>query len=204
METPLFIEIALAVTVVVAVVLIGVLIWIGNEQQRKALDELRTDVRQWALGDLEIKRMKAAREIRILDPMGWLDNMVRKVMGISPRISDVAGVLERPEAIVTITDNARYLVFSPVQPDQMSKIIHDLDRLQRIRDTSPLIPMRMIGKRRSKIETYELSALNAGMFFDIEADKVWRMIAKRPLESNRLWIYDIPGPWETTKRRDRT
>ena len=117
MESPLFIEIALAVTVVVAVVLIGVLIWIGNEQQRKALEELRTDVRDWALGDLEIKRMKAAREIRILDPMGWLDNMVRKVMGISPRISDVAGVLERPEAVVTITENARYLVFSPVHPD---------------------------------------------------------------------------------------
>ena len=64
--------------------------------------------------------------------------------------------------------------------------------------------MRMIGKRRTKIETYELSALNAGMFFDIEADKVWRMIAKRPLESNRLWIYDIPGPWEASKPRDRS
>lgn len=200
---PLFIEIALAVTVVVAVVLIGVLIWIGNEQQRKALEELRTDVRQWALGDLEIKRMKAAREIRILDPMGWLDNMVRKVMGISPRISDIAGVLEKPEAVVTITENARYLVFSPVHPDQMGRIIQDLDRLQRIRDTSPLNPMRKIGKRRSKVDTYELSALNAGMFFDIEADKVWRMIAKRPLESNRLWIYDIPGPWEVSKTRER-
>jgi hypothetical protein len=199
MESPLFIEIALAVTVVVAVVLIGVLIWVGNEQQRKALDELRTDVRQWALGDLEIKRMKAAREIRILDPMGWLDNMVRKVMGVSPRISDIAGVLDKPEAVVTITENARYLVFSPVHPDQMGRIIQDLDRLQRIRDTSPLNPMRKIGKRRSKVETYELSALNAGMFFDIEADKVWRMIAKRPLESNRLWIYDIPGPWEASK-----
>jgi hypothetical protein len=203
MQSPLLIEIALAVTVVVAVVLIGVLIWIGNEQQRKALEELRTDVRQWALGDLELKRMKAAREIKILDPMGWLDDMVRKVMGISPRISDIAGVLERPEAVVTITDNARYLVFSPVHPDQMSRIIQDMDRFQRIRDTSPLIPMRMLGKRRSKVETYELSALNAGMFFDIEADKVWRMIAKRPLESNRLWIYDIPGPWEASKLRDR-
>jgi hypothetical protein len=203
MESPLFIEIALAVTVVVAVVLIGVLIWIGNEQQRKALDELRTDVRQWALGDLELKRMKAAREIKILDPMGWLDNMVRRVMGVSPRISDIAGVLDRPEAVVTITDNARYLVFSPVHPDQMGRIIQDLDRIQRIRDTSPLIPMRKLGRRRSKVEIYELSALNAGMFFDIEADKVWRMIAKRPLDSNRLWIYDIPGPWEATKSKDR-
>jgi len=199
MESPLFIEIALAVTVVVAVVLMGILIWIGNEQQRKALEELRTDVRQWALGDLELKRMKAAREIEILDPLGWLDDMVRKAMGISPHISDIAGVLERPEAVVTITDNARYLVFSPVHPDQMSRIIQDMDRLKRIRDTSPLIPMRMLGKRRSKVETYELSALNAGMFFDIEADKVWRMITKRPLDSNRLWIYDIPGPWEASK-----
>jgi hypothetical protein len=196
MDNPLFLEVALAVTVVVAVVLIGMLIWIGNEQQRKALEELRTDVRQWALGDLEIKRMKAAREIRILDPIGWLNDMVRKVMGVSPRISDIAGVLERPEAIVTITHNARYLVFSPVSPDRISKIIQTLDRLERIRDTSPLMPMRRLGKRRSKVESYELSALNAGMFFDVEADKVWRMITKRPLDGNRLWIYNIPGPWE--------
>lgn len=196
MDTPLFLEVALAVTVVVAVVLVGMLIWIGNEQQRKALEELRNDVRQWALGDLEIKRMKAAREIRILDPIGWFNDMVRKVMGVSPRISDIAGVLERPEAVVTITQNARYLVFSPVSPDQISKVIQELDRKERIRDTSPLMPMRRLGKRRSKVESYELSALNAGMFFDVEADKVWRMIAKRPLDSNRLWIYSIPGPWE--------
>jgi hypothetical protein len=78
----------------------------------------------------------------------------------------------------------------------MRKMIHLLDRQRMIRDTSPLIPMRKLGKRRSKVGSYELSALNAGTFFDVEANLVWRMVAKRGLNSNQLWIYDLPGPWE--------
>jgi len=194
----LVLEIILSFIVLAAVIMLGALTWIGNERQNKSLEELRMDVRQWALGDLEIKREKAAREINIMDPISWLDDMVRRAMGTSPHIRDIASVLQKPDAIVTISENGRYLVFSPVRPDQMRKIIHKLDRSRKIRDTSPLRPMKQLGKRRSKVGAYELSALNAGIFFDVEADKVWKMVVKRSLDTNRLWIYDIPGPWETS------
>jgi len=74
-------EVALAVSVLAAVILIGVLISIGNERQRRALEELRSDLRQWALGDLEIKREKAVREIQIIDPLAWLRDVTRRVTG---------------------------------------------------------------------------------------------------------------------------
>jgi len=43
------------------------------------------------------------------------------------------------------------------------------------------------------METYELSALNAGIFFDLEAERVWQMVADRPLNSNRLCLYQFPA-----------
>ena len=43
-------EVVLAISVLAAVVVVGVLISIGNERQRKAIEQLRDDVRNWALG----------------------------------------------------------------------------------------------------------------------------------------------------------
>ena len=51
----------------------------------------------------------------------------------------------------------------------------------------------MATRGRTKMESYELSALTAGIFFDLEADRVWRMVADRPLNSNRLWLYEFPA-----------
>lgn len=56
-------EVVLAISVLAAVVVVGLLISIGNERQRKAIELLREDLRSWALGDLEIKRETASREI---------------------------------------------------------------------------------------------------------------------------------------------
>lgn len=41
------------------------------------------------------------------------------------------------------------------------------------------------------MQTYELSALNAGIFFDVEADRVWRMLTDRALKTNQLWLYEF-------------
>jgi len=51
----------------------------------------------------------------------------------------------------------------------------------------------MATRGRTKMETYELSALNAGIFFDLEAERVWQMVADRPLNSNRLCLYQFPA-----------
>jgi hypothetical protein len=53
--------------------------------------------------------------------------------------------------------------------------------------------MRIATRGRTKMESYELSPLNAGIFFDLEADRVWRMLTDRPLKVNKLWLYEFPA-----------
>ncbi len=184
-------EVVLAVSVLAAVVVVGVLISIGNERQRKAIEQLRDDLRGWALGDLEIKRETASREIQIVDPLAWLNEAARKATGMAWDLRAIAKVLDNPEAVVVTASDGGYLMFSPVQPSQVRKPLKAPPRRTK---TGPLpSEFRMATRGRTKMEHYELSALNAGIFFDLEADRVWRMLADRPLNSNRLWLYEFPA-----------
>ncbi len=184
-------EVVLAVSVLAAVVVVGVLISIGNERQRKAIEQLRDDVRNWALGDLEIKRETASRDIEIIDPLAWLNETARKATGSAWELRAIAKVLDNPEGIVVTASDGGYLLFSPVQPSQVKKLLKT--PLRRTK-TGPLpSEFRMATRGRTNMEYYELSALTAGIFFDLEADRVWRMVADRPLNSNRLWLYQFPA-----------
>jgi len=176
-------EVVLAVSVLAAVVVVGVLISIGNERQRKAIEQLREDLHGWALGDLEIKRETASREIQIVDPLAWLNAAAQKATGVAWDLRAITKVLDNPEAIVVTASDGGYLMFSPVQPSQVKKLLKGPQRRTKTGAT----------RGRMKMESYELSALNAGIFFDLEAERVWRMVADRPLNSNRLWLYEFPA-----------
>src|SRR3970040_2390413 len=114
-------EVDLAVSVLAAVVVVGVLISIGNERQRKALDKLREDLRNWGLGDLEVKPEGAAREIQIMDPLAWLRDAARKATGVAWEMRAIAKVLEHPEAIVVLSDKGRLFHFLSVPPESVAR-----------------------------------------------------------------------------------
>lgn len=184
-------EVALAISVLAAVIVVGALISIGNERQRKAIAQLRDDLRNWALGDLEIKREKASREIEIIDPLAWLHNAARKATGTAWELRAISKILEQPDAVVVASSNGSYLLFSPEKPSRVRKLLRAPSRST---GTGPLpSEMRTAIRGRSKMEVYELSPLNAGIFFDLEADRVWRMLTDRPLSANRLWLYEFPA-----------
>ena len=53
----------------------------------------------------------------------------------------------------------------------------------------------LLGKNPGKVPAYDASPLNAGVFFDIEADRVWRKFSDQPLGADRLWFYLVDAPW---------
>lgn len=184
-------ETALAISVLAAVIVVGLLISIGNERQRRAIDELGDHMREWAIKDLQIKREKAAGEIMIDNPIAWIDDKARAVMGFEPYVKGPVKVYDNPAALELQAANDRLLVISPVEP----KILRKLSR-QRGRGKSLLEdPPALLGKNPGRVPAFEASPLNAGVFFDIEADKVWRLFAERPLGADRLWFYLVDAPW---------
>jgi len=98
--------------------------------------------------------------------------------------------MDSPEAIVVTATDGSYLMFSPVRPAQIKKLLGGQGGKNS--KTGPLPSMiRLMSRGKGNLQTHELSALNAGIFFDVEADRVWRMFTNRPLNTNQLWLYDF-------------
>ena len=79
-------EILLAMVVVSAVIFFGALISIGNERQRKAIDDLREQVVLWSLQDLKIKREQLALDMKVEDPLGWLSKITKNACGFTSEL----------------------------------------------------------------------------------------------------------------------
>jgi hypothetical protein len=77
----------LAVIVVATIVVFGALLVLGNEHQRKAIQNIANQAGRWAEHDLQLKRVKASRDIQVNDPCAWLDSVATQIFGISPNLT---------------------------------------------------------------------------------------------------------------------
>ena len=179
-------EIVLAIVVVVAVIFFGALISMGNERQRKAIDELREQTVLWAMQDLRIKRERLVRDVRVNDPLGWLNQVATKVCGCNLNLQ-VVETFEEPRALICATGDSSKVVFSPLSPGEIRSIKRDRrSRLSQFADRNPLLSLP-----RNAI-AYELSVLNGGLLFDLELPIVWNTLTGQKLEKmERIWVYRV-------------
>jgi hypothetical protein len=174
----------LVILVLGAVIFFGALISAGNERQRKALDGIREQAALWAMQDLRLKREKLAREVKVDDPLAWLNQAVAKVYGKNLGLT-VTEVFDNPQALVCTAQDGRKVVFSPVPPEDLYRLAAmRSDRLSRLSDHHPLL------KLPRKVKYFNLSILNAGMFFDLELPIVWKLVTRQEnINAELLWLY---------------
>lgn len=180
-------EILLAIVVASAVIFFGALISMGNERQRKAIDGLREQVVLWAVQDLKIKREHLAQVVQVPDPLEWLNKTASKVLGYDIKLQ-VLEVCEEPQSLICISDNGSIkLIFSPLSPIDIRQM--KIGRQNRLFQFTPQNPLFHLPKR---VNIYELSVLNCGHLFDLEATLVWKALANQTLRSTeKIWIYSI-------------
>ena len=173
-------EICLGIVVVVAVFFFGVLISIGNERQRKAIDDLREQVVAWAMQDIRIKRENIKREITIENPMAWLNQMVAKVYGESLDLK-LLEIVKNPTALICEVDGGLQVIVSPSRGKDVTTTkkgkLNKLNTGHVLQDVS------------KKTQVIELSILNSGMFFDCELENAWKEITGQSISSNKCFVY---------------
>ena len=179
-------EIILALVVVIAVIIFGALISIGNERQRRAIDKLREQVVMWAIQDLRIKREKLAREVKVDDPLVWLNRVVVKVTGDN-LVLEVDESFDEPHALVCRTGDGGRVVFTPLSPAALrQKAQGNHARLAQVAVHNPLLSLPR-GTHKN-----EISVLNGGMLFDLELPIAWKALTGQQVEHiDRLWFYSL-------------
>ncbi|MBV6433877.1 MAG: hypothetical protein IANPNBLG_04111 [Bryobacteraceae bacterium] len=178
-------ELLLALAVIAAVIVFGALVSLGNERQRRAIDELREQVVLWALQDLRIKRERLARDVRVEDPIGWLNRVVAKVTNEDVNLQ-VVEMFEEPRALICASGSGtERVVFTPLSPNEIQRLKREKhSRLSRVDTQSPLFTL----SHRSK--TYEISILNGGIVFDRELPLAWKGLTGQTTDfMERVWMY---------------
>lgn len=178
-------ETILAVVVIAAVICFGALISAGNERQRKAIDELREQTALWAIQDLRIKRERLARDVRVDDPLRWLNNLAAKIYGYDLNLQ-VNEAFDEPPVLVCITgDSGDKVLFSPLSPSEIRQLNRNKrSRLSQYGDRHPLLSLPR------QITAYEFSVLNSKILFDLELPLAWKGLTNQETpQMERLWMY---------------
>ena len=178
-------EIILAIVVAAAVIFFGALISIGNERQRKAIDALREQTELWAVQDLRIKRERLVREVRVDDPLDWLNKVVTKVSGLVMNLQSVEFLEEANTLLCMSGDHETRIFVSPFSPKEIQRIKRERQsRLSQFGKNNPLLFLS-----RTTI-AYEFSVLNAGILFDLELQLAWKGLTGREIDQHeKLWMY---------------
>ncbi len=178
-------EIILAIVVAAAVIFFGALISIGNERQRKAIDALREQTELWAVQDLIIKRERLVREVRVDDPLAWLNQVVTKVSGLVMNLQSVEYLEEANTLLCMSGDHETRIFVSPFSPKEIQRIKRERrSRLSQFDKNNPLLFLS-----RTTI-AYEFSVLNAGILFDLELQLAWKGLTGREIDQHeKLWMY---------------
>lgn len=183
-------DIFLAICVLFAVLLLGVLISIGNERQRKAIDGLREQAERWAEQDIRIKREKLAREIIVPEPLVWLEKVAAAALGSKQNLLTVTPwQKDGLSAIVGSCPDGRTLVFTPVPRNRLLKTLRTKSK-----DALAGVQTALLGHDPNHTPFTELSIVTNGMFFDVEAAQVWQAITGESLPVPRLTMYEVPAP----------
>jgi len=180
-------EIILTIVVASAVIFFGALVSMGNERQRRAIDNLREQVVLWAVQDLKIKREHLAQTVQVADPMGWLNKTASQVCGYDLKLQ-VLEMFDEPRSLTcTTSDGGIKVVFSPFSPTDIRRTKSEKrNRLSQFTGQNPLLNLP-IG-----VSIHELSVLNAGHLFDLELSLTWTALTGQNLGSiNSLWMYII-------------
>jgi len=177
-------ETVLAIVVVIAVIFFGALISMGNERQRKAIDGLREQTVLWAMQDLRIKHERLAREVRVDDPLGWLNKVATKVCGYNLNLQ-VVEAFEEPPALICASGDGGRVVFSPLSPGEIRQLKRDRhSRLSQYTDRNPLLSLPR------GLSAHEISVLNTGIAFDLELQLAWKGLTSQSVEQmERVWMY---------------
>lgn len=179
-------DIILAIVVASAVIVFGALISMGNERQRKAIDDLREQILSWAIQDLEFRVTNLAQGVKIEDPHLWLKNFIFDTCRFQINLQNIEWNSDSQFLLCTSEDYTRNVIFTPYSPSDIKKIKRNIPkRTRKLISTNPLIHLS------SDTVSHELSTINNGILFSLELEFVWNKLTDQKLTPrSSLWVYE--------------
>ncbi len=181
-------EILLAIVVASAVIFFGALISMGNERQRKAIDNLNENITLWAIQDLHIKHAILTKDVKVDNPQRWLSQITSNVLGHDLNLQ-ITETFDKPQSILCVSSNGDYeFLFTSLSPSEIQNARRSKhSKLDKFRGNNPTFSIP------KNSQSHELSTLNNGILFDLELKLAWAQLTGCDLgPRNRIWMYKFP------------
>jgi len=189
-------DVILAVIVVVVIIMFGALLTRGNALFSRAIMDLNSLAREWAIEDLKIKKAKLAQAVKVDNKEAWAARILKRATGEPVSVSRIypPSHASIPEYLNVSLSDGRLAILSTGSPDVLRSMRNGSRRrgaAGQLSDAAsqvhPLIPLPR------NAESYRLDDLTCGIEFDAEAKQVWKEVAKEDLVADTLWAYVLPA-----------
>lgn len=175
----------------VAVVLLAAILAIYNRRQAKALQGVERIAQDYMALQLRDRRDERAAKLDELQPRGWLENLVNQRVDTPLSLGDtLRTVPEVFAAEISVPESNRKVVFSSLPLAALKR--YDKSLRQRKGDSATARIANVSAKPligRKKANVLEISMVEEGQFFDLEAEFVGNALGIRWQQPSRLWAY---------------
>ena len=194
-DSVLALNYGLGALMLLSLTLLGLLISLGNRRVEQAIAAANRQLARWSAQDLRLKRGQAARQLQVADPQAWLERLLLRVSGERAELVQLKAQTQAGgSALVALArDGRRWLLTPQAQP------------LARGGRPWSQLPWRRAAGRLQAAEgnpllelprgaqPVELSLLNAGLYFDLEAQQIWQDLLGQDLPDATLYLYQLPA-----------
>jgi hypothetical protein len=173
---------------IIAMAGLALLITLGNERNRAAIERVNQTAQEWAMQDLRLKRGTAQKAIEIQDTIHWLQSATSKALGTPIKLS-APEFLSNPDALLCFeAETGSVFAFSTYSPKELQRNLRG--KKKNALDGASVNPLGV--KLKKKTSVIPMNILNAGILFDLELPIVWKHLTGQHLSTEQLWLYIIP------------
>ena len=166
-----------------AILLLAALLSLYNLRQARALEQARAALEDWVMLQLRRHREAKAREILVAEPLAWAASQLKRELAGPLELVAVQRVDTALQSVELLARDGRRVVIAPLDAAALRRA----QRPGRGR-LAQALSVPWLNAQRLVLST-ERSLLNAGDYFDLEAEQAGRHFNVDWSEARRLWFH---------------
>lgn len=180
------------IIIIIIVGLLGILITLGNERNRAAIEQINKTAQDWAVQDLRMKRGATAKSIEVTDPVSWFNKASSRALEEQVDLAHAGSFADVPSCVVFSEANSgKIFIYSPHSAKDLRQILRTASKKSNRLDDVNTNPLAMKLPKTAEKTAVLMNIVNAGVLFDLELATVWPQYTRQTPNFESLWLYRL-------------
>lgn len=180
------------IVIIIIVGVLAILITLGNERNRAAIEQINKTAQDWAVQDLRLKRGATAKNIEVTDPVAWLNKSTSRALDEQVDLTFAGSFPDAPSCVVFSEANSgKIFIYSPHSTKDLRQILKAASKKASRLDDANTNPLAMKLPKTAEKTAVLMNIVNSGVLFDLELATVWPQYTRQTPSFECLWLYRV-------------